>query len=208
MNYIPLEAFLKAIPPAQAGLEKDELGKVIGNVETGIKFEQIYNGLLNSQTGKRFNRNNALSNLAHYVELGYFFKIQVDNHQPQYYRTNINHYDYVDEWLKPLLDRKFKTITDNWNKLDKKKLFLKSGKPSKKLEKWIEDFDSIIAITQNLMWSKETMKDEILSEQYSFIIKDTIKRINKSAKLVYSTSKVKQEIIQAVFSKIPFQINL
>ena len=85
---------------------------------------------------------------------------------------------------------------------------VKSGKPSKKLEKWIEDFDSIIVITQNLMWSRETMKDEALNKEYSFIIKDTIKGINKSVKLVYSTSKVKQEIIQAVFSKIPFQINL
>ena len=206
MNYIPLEAFLKAIPPAQAGLEKDELGKVIGNVETGIKFNQIYNGLLNSQTGKRFNRNNALSNLTHYVELGYFFKIQVDNHQPQYYRTNINHYDYVDEWLKPLLDRKFKTITDNWKKLDKEKLFLKSGKLSKKLEKWVEDFDSIIVITQNLMWSRETMKNEILSEQYSLFIKDTIKKLNKFAKKVHSTSKENERYVEAVFSRFPFRI--
>ena len=195
MNRIPLEAFLKAIPKTK-------------QTETGIKFIKIYNGLLNSQTGKRYNKNNALRDLAYYVELGNFYKIQVDNHQPQYYQTNINNYDYLEESIKPLLDRKFKTITDNWNKLDKKKLFLKSGKPSKKLEKWIEDFDSIIAITQNLMWSKETMKDEALNKEYSFIIKDTIKGINKSAKLVYSTSKVKQEIIQAVFSKIPFQINL
>ena len=195
MNRIPLEAFLKAIPKTK-------------QTETGIKFIKIYNGLLNSQTGKRYNKNNALRDLAYYVELGNFYKIQVDNHQPQYYQTNINNYDYLEESIKPLLDRKFKTITDNWNKLDKKKLFLKSGKPSKKLEKWIEDFDSIIAITQNLMWSRETMKDEALNKEYSFIIKDTIKGINKSAKLVYSTSKVKQEIIQAVFSKIPFQINL
>ncbi len=195
MNRIPLEAFLKAIPKTK-------------QTETGIKFIKIYNGLLNSQTGKRYNKNNALRDLAYYVELGNFYKIQIDNHQPQYYQTNINNYDYLEESIKPLLDRKFKTITDNWNKLDKKKLFLKSGKPSKKLEKWIEDFDSIIAITQNLMWSRETMKDEALNKEYSFIIKDTIKGINKSAKLVYSTSKVKQEIIQAVFSKIPFQINL
>jgi hypothetical protein len=195
MNRIPLEAFLKAIPKTK-------------QTETGIKFIKIYNGLLNSQTGKRYNKNNALRDLAYYVELGNFYKIQIDNHQPQYYQTNINNYDYLEESIKPLLDRKFKTITDNWNKLDKKKLFLKSGKPSKKLEKWIEDFDSIIAITQNLMWSKETMKDKALNKEYSLIIKDTIKGINKSAKLVYSTSKVKQEIIQAVFSKIPFQINL
>ena len=195
MNRIPLEAFLKAIPKTK-------------RTETGIKFNHIYNGLLNSQTGKRYNKNNALRDLAYYVELGNFYKIQIDNHQPQYYQTNINNYDYLEESIKPLLDRKFKTITDNWNKLDKKKLFLKSGKPSKKLEKWIEDFDSIIAITQNLMWSRETMKDEALNKEYSLIIKDTIKWINKSAKLVYSTSKVKQEIIQAVFSKIPFQINL
>ena len=195
MNRIPLEAFLKAIPKTK-------------QTETGIKFIKIYNGLLNSQTGKRYNKNNALRDLAYYVELGNFYKIQIDNHQPQYYQTNINNYDYLEESIKPLLDRKFKTITDNWNKLDKKKLFLKSGKPSKKLEKWIEDFDSIIVITQNLMWSRETMKDEALNKEYSFIIKDTIKGINKSAKLVYSTSKVKQEIIQAIFSKIPFQINL
>ena len=195
MNRIPLEAFLKAIPKTK-------------QTETGIKFIKIYNGLLNSQTGKRYNKNNALRDLAYYVELGNFYKIQIDNHQPQYYQTNINNYDYLEESIKPLLDRKFKTITDNWNKLDKKKLFLKSGKPSKKLEKWIEDFDSIIAITQNLMWSRETMKDESLNKEYSLIIKDTIKGINKSAKLVYSTSKVKQEIIQAIFSKIPFQINL
>jgi hypothetical protein len=195
MNRIPLEAFLKAIPKTK-------------QTESGIKFIKIYNGLLNSQTGKRYNKNNALRDLAYYVELGNFYKIQVDNHQPQYYQTNINNYDYLEESIKPLLVRKFKTITDNWNKLDKKKLFLKSGKPSKKLETWIEDFDSIIVITQNLMWSRETMKDEALNKEYSLIIKDTIKGINKFAKLVYSTSKVKQEIIQAVFSKIPFQINL
>jgi len=195
MNRIPLEAFLKAIPKTK-------------QTESGIKFIKIYNGLLNSQTGKRYNKNNALRDLAYYVELGNFYKIQVDNHQPQYYQTNINNYDYLEESIKPLLVRKFKTITDNWNKLDKKKLFLKSEKPSKKLETWIEDFDSIIVITQNLMWSRETMKDEALNKEYSLIIKDTIKGINKFAKLVYSTSKVKQEIIQAVFSKIPFQINL
>ena len=60
-----------------------------------------------------------------------------------------------------------KKITDNWKKLNKKKLFLKTGKPSKKLEKWIEEFDSIVTITQNLMWTRETTKNETLNEKYS-----------------------------------------
>jgi hypothetical protein len=195
MNRIPLEVFVRAIPKVDI-------------LEKGIKFNKLHKVLLNGKTGTKYNRNNALRDLIYYVELGNFFKIQNGNQQPQYYQTNVNNYDYVTEYIRPLLDRKFKTIYDNWEKLDKKKLFLKNGKPYKELEKWVEEFDSIITITQNLMWSRETMKDEILNGEYTLIIKNIINRINKFTKLVYSTSKVKEEFVRAVFARIPFPINL
>ena len=107
MNRIPLDVFVNAIPKTDIS-------------EKGIKFNNLYKVLLNGKTGTRYNRNNALRDLTYYVELGNFFKIQNENHQPQYYQTNVNNYDYVTEYIRPLLDRKFKTISDNWKKLNKK----------------------------------------------------------------------------------------
>ena len=193
MNRIPLDVFVNAIPKTDIS-------------EKGIKFNNLYKVLLNGKTGTRYNRNNALRDLTYYVELGNFFKIQNENHQPQYYQKNLNNYDYVTEYIRPLLDRKFKTISDNWKKLNKKKLFLKTGKPSKKLEKWIEEFDSIVTIAQNLMWTRETTKNETLNEKYSLIIQGTIYKINEFAKLVHSTSKKNERYVESVFARIPFTI--
>ena len=141
-----------------------------------------------------------------------FFKKQNQNAQPQLYQTNTDDYDYFEEDLKPLLAKKFKSITDNWQKLDKKKLFLKTRKkdelpkPSKELEKWIKEFDSIVVITQNLIWNRETTDSSKLILTYSTIIKDAIKKINKFAKLAHSLSKSNEEYIETVFIRMPFPI--
>jgi hypothetical protein len=193
MNRIPLELFLNVIPKVKTS-------------ETGIKFNAICKIFQDNKIKGARRRNKVFQDLQYYVELGYFINKQHENTQPQFYQTNINDYDYIDDFVKPKLDEKFKTITDKWEKINKKKIFLKSKKPSKQLEKLIIEFDFIIAMTQNLMWSKQTMKNEILHKRYSVIIDQTIKEINKFAKLVHSTSKVKRETIQAVFSRIPFPI--
>ena len=193
MNRIPLDVFVNAIPKTDIS-------------EKGIKFNNLYKVLLNGKTGTRYNRNNALRDLLYYVELGHFLRKQNGNQQPQYNQRNIQDYDFINEDLKPLLYEKFKKITDNWKKLNKKKLFLKTGKPSKKLEKWIEEFDSIVTITQNLMWTRETTKNETLNEKYSLIIQGTIYKINEFAKLVHSTSKKNERYVESVFARIPFTI--
>ena len=72
--------------------------------------------------------------------------------------------------LKHYYNKKFKKINDEWEKLDKDKLFYKQktfgkgkySKPTKKLERWIMLLDSIIVITQNLMWTRETMDYDML----------------------------------------------
>ena len=106
----------------------------------------------------------------------------------------------------------FKFLTKSVAKLDKKKLFLKTRKkdelpkPSKELEKWVKEFDSICVITQNLMWNRETTHSNKLILTYSAIIKDTIKNINKFAKLAHSTSKANEEYVESVFIRMPFPI--
>ena len=99
-------------------------------------------------------------------------------------------------------------------KLDKEKLFLKNKKtkrgnliPSKKLDRWIMLFDPVIVITQNLMWTRETMDYDMLKDDYSKLIKDTIKEISKFAIKVHSTNKENEKYVEAVFRRIPFRIN-
>ena len=208
MNHISLEHYLKVIPKSQTGLQKDGAAKE----ETGIKFHAIYKLFQKNKIEGGRNRNKVFLDLQYYCELGHFFKKQHENEQPQFYQTNTDDYDYFEEELKPLLAKKFKSITDNWKKLDKEKLFLKTRKkdelpkPSKELEKWIKEFDSIVVITQNLMWNRETTNSNNLILTYSTIIKDTIKQINKFAKLVHSTSKANEEYVEAVFIRMPFPI--
>ena len=208
MNRIPLEHYLKVIPKLRNGLEKDGTGKV----ETGIKFNAIYKLFQKNKIVGGRNRNKVFLDLQYYCELGDFFKKQHENERPQFYQTNTDDYDYFEEDLKPLLAKKFKSITDNWQKLDKKKLFLKTRKkdelpkPSKELEKWVKEFDSICVITQNLMWNRETTDSNKLILTYSAIIKDTIKNINKFAKLAHSTSKANEEYVESVFIRMPFPI--
>jgi len=208
MNHISLEHYLKVIPKSQTGLQKDGAAKE----ETGIKFHAIYKLFQKNKIEGGRNRNKVFLDLQYYCELGHFFKKQHENEQPQFYQTNTDDYDYFEEELKPLLTKKFKSITDNWKKLDKEKLFLKTRKkdelpkPSKELEKWIKEFDSIVVITQNLMWNRETTNSNKLILTYSTIIKDTIKQINKFAKLVHSTSKANEEYVEAVFIRMPFPI--
>ena len=208
MNHISLEHYLKVIPKSTTGLQNDGTAKE----ETGIKFHAIYKLFQKNKIEGGRNRNKVFLDLQYYCELGHFFKKQNENEQPQFYQTNTDDYDYFEEELKPLLAKKFKSITDNWKKLDKEKLFLKTRKkdelpkPSKELEKWIKEFDSIVVITQNLMWNRETTNSNKLILTYSTIIKDTIKQINKFAKLVHSTSKANEEYVEAVFIRMPFPI--
>ena len=208
MNHISLEHYLKVIPKSKTGLQKDGAAKV----ETGIKFHAIYKLFQKNKIEGGRNRNKVFLDLQYYCELVHFFKKQHENEQPQFYQTNTDDYDYFEEELKPLLAKKFKSITDNWKTLDKEKLFLKTRKkdelpkPSKELEKWIKEFDSIVVITQNLMWNRETTSSNKLILTYSTIIKDTIKQINKFAKLVHSTSKANEEYVEAVFIRMPFPI--
>ena len=208
MNHIPLKHYLKAIPKLKNGLQKDGARKL----EIGIKFNAIYKLFQKNKIAGARNRNKVFLDLQYYCELGHFFKKHHENEQPQFYQTNTEDYDYFEEDLKPLLAKKFKSITVNWQKLDKKKLFLKTrkkdelSKPSKELEKWIKEFDSIVVITQNLMWNRETTDSNKLILTYSTIIKDTIKNINKFAKLAHSTSKSNEEYVEAVFIRMPFPI--
>ena len=208
MNHIPLEHYLKAIPKLNSGLQKDGTNKV----ETGIKFNVIYKLFQKNKIVGAKNRNKVFLDLQYYCELRHFFKKQNENEQPQFHQTNTEDYDYFEEDLKPLLAKKFKSITDNWQKLDKKKLFLNTRKkdelpkPSKELEKWIKEFDSIVVITQNLMLNRETADSNKLILTYSKIIKDTIKNINKFAKLAHSTSKSNEGYVETAFIRMPFPI--
>jgi len=118
------------------------------------------------------------------------------------------------KFVKTLLDIKFKKINDEWEKLDKDKLFYKQktfgkgkySKPTKKLERWIMLLDSIIVITQNLMWTRETMDYDMLKDNYSKLITNTIKELNKFAKLVHSTSEENQRAVEVVFARMPFKM--
>ena len=188
----------------------------------GVKFQDVYKEFVRLGIKGARNKQKALADLLYYVELGFFGRIQNNtNHkQPIFYQTIIGGDLKTDmyslgglKFLKQLLDTKFTEIETEWEKLDKDKLFLKNKKtkdgnliPSKKLENWITLFDNIIFITQNLMWTKETMDYDKLQDGYSKLIKNTIKELNKFAKKVHSTSKENEKYVEAVFTRFPFRI--
>ena len=196
---IPLKYFLDEIPKVDIS-------------EKGIKFLTLYNRFHELGLSGCRNRNKVRDDLLQYCKLGYFIRKQNGNGQPQYYQTNVNEYDFVNEYLNPILNEKFKSIQEKWTKLDKGKLFLKTrkkdelSKPSKKLEIWITEFDSIIVIIQNLLWTRETTKDEITIKKYSGIIQDTMSKLNQFAKLVYSANKENKRAVKVVFARMPFRM--
>jgi hypothetical protein len=187
----------------------------------GVKFQDVYKEFVRLGIKGARNKKKALADLHYYVELGFFGRIQ-DNYmhkQPIFYQTIIGGDLKTDmyslgglKFVKVLLDTKFTEIETEWGKLNKNKLFLKTRKknelprPSMKLKKWITLFDNVIFITQNLMWTKETMDYDKLQDDYSKLIKDTIKELNKFAKKVHSTSKENEKYVEAVFTRFPFRI--
>jgi hypothetical protein len=56
------------------------------------------------------------------------------------------------------------------------------------------------------MWNRDTTDSNKLILIYSTTIKDTIKKINKFAKLAHSTSTSNKEYVEAVFIRMPFPI--
>jgi hypothetical protein len=188
----------------------------------GVKFQDVYNEFVRLGIKGARNKNKVRKDLEYYIELGFFGRIH-DNKthkQPIFYQTHIGGDLKTDMYLldglkfvKSLLDTKFTKINDEWDKLDKEKLFLKNKKtkrgnliPSKKLDRWIMLFDPVIVITQNLMWTRETMDYDMLKDDYSKLIKDTIKELNKFAKKVHSTSKENERYVEAVFARFPFKM--
>jgi hypothetical protein len=188
----------------------------------GVKFETIYNEFVRLGIKGARNKNKVREDLHYYIELGFFGRIQ-DNKthkQPIFYQTHIGGDLKTDMYLldglkfvKSLLDTKFEKINTEWDKLDKEKLFLKNRKtkrgnqiPTKKLDRWIMLFDHVIVITQNLMWTRETMDYDMLKDDYSKLITNTIKELNKFAKKVHSTSKANERYVEAVFARMPFRM--
>ena len=210
-SIIPLQHYRDQIPEVQLKNMKND----------GVKFQTIYNKFVELGIKGARNKNKVRYDLGYYIELGFFTKLQNKNHQPLYYQTHIGGDLKTDMYLlegvkfvKTLLDTKFKKINDEWNKLDKDKLFYKQKtfgkgkypKPTKKLERWIMLLDSIIVITQNLMWTRETMDYDMLRDNYSKLITNTIKELNKFAKLVHSTSEENQRAVEVVFARMPFKM--
>ncbi|MDC0217427.1 hypothetical protein OAJ86_00200 [Nitrosopumilus sp.] len=188
----------------------------------GVKFLTIYNEFVRLGIKGARNKNKVLKDLDYYVQLGFFGRIHNETYkQPIFYQTHIGGDLVTDtglldglKFVKSILDTKFEKIETEWEKLDKEKLFLKNKKtkrgnliPSKKLDRWIMLFDPVIVITQNLMWTRETMDYDMLKNDYSKLIKDTIKEISKFAIKVHSTSKENEKYVEAVFRRIPFRIN-
>ena len=67
-------------------------------------------------------------------------------------------------------------------------------------------FDPVIVITQNLMWTRETMDYDMLKDDYSKLIANTIKELNRFAKLVHSTSKDNERAVEVIFARMPFRM--
>ena len=204
---IPLEDFLKVIP------ERDFRNPDF----KGVRFLPLYNKLRSLGIKGTGNQNYVRKDLEYYVKLGFFGRIHNETYkQPIFYRTHIGGDLVTDmglldglKFVKTLLDGHFKGIDDEWKKIEKKKFFLKSGKPSKKfpeLEKWVELFDPVIIITTNLMFTRETMDYDMLKNDYSKLIKDTIKEVTKFAKKAYSSNKINGQPVIVLFAKIPFSI--
>jgi hypothetical protein len=67
-------------------------------------------------------------------------------------------------------------------------------------------FDPVIVITQNLMWTRETMDYDMLKDDYSKLIANTIKELNQFAKLVHSTSEDNERSVEVIFARMPFRM--
>jgi hypothetical protein len=213
---IPLQHYLDVIPKHNF---KDPDFK-------GVKFQDIFNEFVRLGIKGAKKRNNVLKDLLYYVQLGFFVRLHNEtNKQPIFYQTHIGGDLVTDTGLreglnfpKKLLDEHFKKINDEWDKLDKEKLFKKNRKtrhgnniPTKKLERWLMLLDPVINITQNLMWTERTMDYDMLKDDYSKLIDDTIKELNKVAKRVHSVNWVdmkeeNKKSVEAVFARFPFRI--
>ena len=210
-DIIPLQHYLDIIPEAD-----------FANPDfKGVKFQDIFNEFVRLGIKGARNKNKVLKDLQYYIELGFFGRLHNETYkQPIFYQTHIGGDLVTDTGLqngvkfaKSKLDEHFKNIETEWDKLDKEKLFLKNKKtksgnliPSKKLDRWIMLFDPVIVITQNLMWTRETMDYYTLNEDYSKLIKYSINELNKFAKKVHSTSKGNEQAVIAVFARFPFRI--
>ena len=211
-DIIPLQHYLDIIPEAD-----------FANPDfKGVKFQDIFNEFVRLGIKGARNKNKVLKDLQYYIELGFFGRIH-DNKthkQPIFYQTHIGGDLVTDtglqdglKFVKSKLDEQFEKIQTEWEKLNKEKLFLKNKKtkrgnpiPSKKFDRWIMLFDHVIVITQNLMWTRETMDYYTLNEDYSKLIKYSINELNKFAKKVHSTSKGNEQAVIAVFARFPFRI--
>ena len=216
-DIIPLQHYLDIIP--EADFTNPDF--------KGVKFQDIFNEFVRLGIKGARNKNKVLKDLQYYIELGFFGRIH-DNKthkQPIFYQTHIGGDLVTDTGLreglnfpKKLLDEHFKKINDEWDKLDKEKLFKKNKKtrngnniPTKKLERWLMLLDPVINITQNLMWTERTMDYDMLKDDYSKLIDDTIKELNKVAKRVHSVNWVdmkeeNKKSVEAVFARFPFRI--
>ena len=209
---IPLQHFLDVIP--EADFTNPDF--------KGVKMRTIYNEFVRLGIKGARRTNKVREDLDYYIQLGFFGRVH-DNEthkQPIFYQTHIGGDLVTDTGLqngvkfaKSKLDEHFEKIETEWGKLDKEKLFLKNKKtkrgnpiPSKKFDRWIMLFDHVIVITQNLMWTRETMDYYTLKEDYTELIKYSIKELNKFAKKVYSTSKGNEQAVIAVFARFPFRI--
>ena len=216
-DIIPLQHYLDIIPEAD-----------FANPDfKGVKFQDIFNEFVRLGIKGARNKNKVLKDLQYHIELGFFGRVH-DNKthkQPIFYQTHIGGDLVTDtglqdglKFVKSKLDEQFEKIQTEWEKLDKEKLFLKSKKtkrgnpiPSKKFDRWIMLFDHVIVITQHLMWTRETMDYDMLNNDYSKLIKDTIKELNKVAKRVHSVNWVdmkeeNKKSVEAVFARFPFRI--
>lgn len=209
---IPLQHYLDVIP--EADFTNPDF--------KGVKMRTIYNEFVRLGIKGARRTNKVREDLDYYIQLGFFGRVH-DNEthkQPIFYQTHIGGDLVTDTGLqngvkfaKSKLDEHFEKIETEWGKLDKEKLFLKNKKtkrgnpiPSKKFDRWIMLFDHVIVITQNLMWTRETMDYYTLNEDYTKLIKYSIKELNKFAKKVYSTSKGNEQAVIAVFARFPFRI--
>ncbi len=109
-SIIPLQYYRDQIPEVQIKNMKND----------GVKFQTIYNKFVELGIKGARNKNKVRDDLDYYIELGFFVKIQNENHQPLYYQTHIGGDLKTDMYLlegvkfvKTLLDTKFKKIKEN-----------------------------------------------------------------------------------------------
>ena len=58
----------------------------------------------------------------------------------------------------------------------------------------------------NIQFLQKQM-EKALKDNYSKLITNTIKELNKFAKLVHSTSEENQRAVEVVFARMPFKMN-